>query len=276
MTHARIAEAIESQFKEIAESQPELLGRHFSEAGLMQQAIRYLQIAGELAARRSANREAVTHFQKAQQSFEMLPNRAAYADQELRLLIALGPALMATRSSTAPEIGNVYARARELARRADRIADLFPTIWGAWLVAISSGDVATARRLVDELFSIANATDSDVFKLQAHHAAWPNFMMTGSFGDARHHITRGLALYRRDAHGDHAFHYGSHDPGVCAYVCDALIGTVIGFPDQGVTQIRKALALANDLNHGDTVVQALAWAADLYQLRREPRRCSTT
>ena len=134
--------------------------------------------------------------------------------------------------------------------------------------------VAISRRLadlLDELFSIANTAKSDAFMLQAHHAAWPNFMMMGSFSEARHHITRGLALYRRDAHGDQAFQYGSHDPGVCAYVCDALIGTVIGFPDQGVAQIREALALANDLNHGETLVQALAWAADLYQLRREPR-----
>jgi len=148
---------------------------------------------------------------------------------------------------------------------------VFPTIWGAWLVAVSGGDFATAGRLLDELFSIANTAKSDAFMLQAHHAAWPTFMMTGSFSDARHHITRGLALYRRDAHSDQAFHYGSHDPGVCAYVCEALIGTVIGFPDQGVAQIREALALANDLNHGETRVQALAWAADLYQLRREPR-----
>jgi hypothetical protein len=104
--------------------------------------------------------------------------------------------------------------------------------------------------------------------LQAHHAAWPPFMMTGSFSDARHHITRGLALNRRDADSDQAFHYGSHDPGVCAYVCEALIGPVIGSSDQGVAQIREALALANDLNHAETRVQALAWAADLCQFRR--------
>src|SRR4029077_20780361 len=45
--HARIAEALQQHSPEIAESQPELLGRHFSEAGLMPQAIRYLQMAGE-------------------------------------------------------------------------------------------------------------------------------------------------------------------------------------------------------------------------------------
>jgi len=36
--HARIAEALESQFAEIAESQPELLARHCTEAGLIEKA----------------------------------------------------------------------------------------------------------------------------------------------------------------------------------------------------------------------------------------------
>src|SRR2546423_2914614 len=36
--HARIAEVLESQFAEIAESQPELLARHCTEAGLIEEA----------------------------------------------------------------------------------------------------------------------------------------------------------------------------------------------------------------------------------------------
>ena len=38
--HARIAETLESQFPEIAESQPELLARHYTEAGLIEKAAR--------------------------------------------------------------------------------------------------------------------------------------------------------------------------------------------------------------------------------------------
>ena len=165
MMHARIAEALQKHFSEIAESQPELLGRHFSEAGLTQQAIRYLQMAGERAVKRSANVEAIRHLEKAKELLEALPDRAAHVSQELQLLIALGPAMMATRSSTAPEIGAVYAHARELARNAGRIADLFPTIWGAWLVAFSGGDLATAGRLLDELFSVAATSRNDALKL---------------------------------------------------------------------------------------------------------------
>jgi hypothetical protein len=36
--HARIAETLEDQFAEIAESQPELLARHCTEAGLIEKA----------------------------------------------------------------------------------------------------------------------------------------------------------------------------------------------------------------------------------------------
>ena len=36
--HARIAETLESQFAEIAESQPELLARHCTDAGLIEKA----------------------------------------------------------------------------------------------------------------------------------------------------------------------------------------------------------------------------------------------
>ena len=36
--HARIAETLESQFPETAESQPELLARHYTEAGLIEKA----------------------------------------------------------------------------------------------------------------------------------------------------------------------------------------------------------------------------------------------
>jgi hypothetical protein len=76
---------------------------------------------------------------------------------------------MTTKTSSAPEIGGVYARAGELARQTGRLADLFPTVWGAWLVAFASGDFAATKRLVDELFSIASSTKETAFTLQAHH-----------------------------------------------------------------------------------------------------------
>ena len=52
--HARIAETLESQFTEIAESQPELLARHCTEAASVEKAVGYWLKAGKQAVARSA------------------------------------------------------------------------------------------------------------------------------------------------------------------------------------------------------------------------------
>jgi class 3 adenylate cyclase/predicted ATPase len=270
--HSHIARVLEQYFTDVCETQPEVLARHYTQAGLPHQAINYWQRAGDRAARRSANQEAVAHFRNARGLLEALPDRAAHAEQELQLLIALGPALMTTKTSVAPEIGSVYARARELALSGRRVADLFPTVWGAWLVAFTAGDFPSATRIVDELFEMANTSEDSALTLQAHHAAWSTFMVIGPLAEARQHVARGLALYRRDAHGEHALQYGAHDPGVCGYMIDALIASVMGYPDRAVQQMQEGLALAHDLDHRPTLIHALWKTAELQQMRREPQK----
>lgn len=270
--HGRIANVLEQQFLDVCEAQPEVLARHYTQAGLVSQALRYWQRAGNRAARRSANKEAVAHFRSALQLLEALPDKTSYAEQELQLLIALGPALMTTTSSAAPEIGRVYARARELAGHAQRVADLFPTVWGAWLIAFASGDILTSSRLLDELFGMAKTSGDPALALQAHHAAWPIYTITGALATARNHIASGLALYRREKHGDQALQFGGHDPAVCGYASDAIVAAAMGYPDEAVQQMQKGLGLARDLDHPPTLAQALWFAAELHQIRREPQK----
>src|SRR5262249_17863589 len=59
--HQRIAEVLEAHFPETAETQPELLAHHCTEAGLTEQAVRYWQRAGEHARDRGAPLEAISH-----------------------------------------------------------------------------------------------------------------------------------------------------------------------------------------------------------------------
>ena len=51
---------LEEQFPETKETQPELLAHHYTEAGLIEQAIPYWQQAGERATQRSAYVEAIS------------------------------------------------------------------------------------------------------------------------------------------------------------------------------------------------------------------------
>jgi class 3 adenylate cyclase/predicted ATPase len=268
--HGRIAELLVEHFPETAESEPELLARHYAEAGRLEQALAYWQRAGERASLRSANLEAASHFRRGLEAVRSLTDGSVRAEQELQLLIALGPALMMTTTSTAPEIAEIYARARQLASEMGRAAELFPAIWGSCNVAFSSGDLTTSRRLADELFNIARGQDNAGLLLQAHHAAWASVMASGDLQESVRHFDAGIALYRQELHGQHARSFGGHDPGVCALACGAIARCVLGFPDTAIRQVGQAIELARSLTHPPTMVHALWFAAELRVLCREP------
>ena len=228
--HARIADVLEEKFPETTATQPEILARHCSEAGLTRRAIAYWQRAGERAAQRSANVEAIAHFKRGLDLIEASPDAAGHAEEELALLIALGPVLMATRSSAAPEVSRLYSRARALAQQLGRSAELYTALWGAWLVSFVEGDVPASTRFVDDLFAIARDQGDRDLVLQAHHAAWPTVMAEGDLIGTRRHIGAGLAIYVREKHARHAHLYGAHDAAVCAHSHLAWTLALLGHP----------------------------------------------
>ena len=74
--HQQTVRILEQHFPEIAETQPELLAHHYTEAGLPAQALPYWQRAGQHAVERSANVEAISHFTK---GLELLQDPAGYS-----------------------------------------------------------------------------------------------------------------------------------------------------------------------------------------------------
>jgi predicted ATPase len=71
--HARIAETLQTQFAEIADNQPELLARHYTEAGLIEIAARLWGKAGQWSLERSALVEATEQLQRALNQISTLP-----------------------------------------------------------------------------------------------------------------------------------------------------------------------------------------------------------
>jgi class 3 adenylate cyclase/predicted ATPase/DNA polymerase III delta prime subunit len=272
--HSAVKTVLERSVPEVVEAQPELLAFHCSEAGLVSEAITYSERAGRRAAQRSANREAAGHFRNALQLLKQTPEGAERDDRELQLLNALGPALMATMSSSAPDVVNTYARAGELARRTGRSAQLFPTIWGAHLVAAVAGDYSSADRLTDELFAIARTVNDDGLLLQAHHASFTGLKAGGDLMAAQQQAEAVMALYNPERHGDHALIYGAHDPACCAEMGIALTLLLRGFAEQSQRHAEQARRHAESLSHPPSLAHALRLAGELHQLRREPDAAS--
>ena len=220
--------------------------------------------------------EAARHLQKGLTLLEGLPEGDERDSQELRLLTALGPALLATQGRSAPAVERLYARARVVASRLGRPADLFPTVWGWWFVAHTRADHDTTSDILDELLHLAESEGEPGLVLQAHHAAWATRMSAGDLSSARDSAETGIRLYRREMHSQHALVYGGHDPGVCGLAHAGHLLWLLGYPEQAKTRGGEALALARDLGHKDTLAHALWFACELHLYRREVRETAET
>jgi class 3 adenylate cyclase len=110
--HARIAQVLEERFPERVESEPEVIARHYDQAGLAARAITHYQRAGERATQRSANEEAIGHLRRALDLVATLPETRERQQRELGLQMALGAPLAAARGWSHPENEQAYARAR--------------------------------------------------------------------------------------------------------------------------------------------------------------------
>ncbi len=130
--HARIAQVLEERLTDAGQTGPEVLAHHLTEAGLAARAIPYWRRAGELAAGRSANVEAVAHLSKGLELIVTLPDAPEQLEEELALRLAIGGPLMATKGYPAPEVERTYSRAWALCDQLDRSAELFPVLRGLW------------------------------------------------------------------------------------------------------------------------------------------------
>ena len=121
--HARIADALESQFTEIAENRPELLARHFTEAGLIEKAAGFWGKAGQRSLARSAFSEAAEQLTRALAQIAALPATPALRQEEIKLQVALITTLMHAKGFAAQETKAAGERARLLIEQAEALGE---------------------------------------------------------------------------------------------------------------------------------------------------------
>jgi len=167
--HQRIALVLEAQFPETAEAQPELLAHHYTEAGLSVQAIPYWQQAGQQAVERSAYAEAVSHLTTALDLLTTLPESRERSQQELDVHMTLGQALQVTKGMGAPEVEQLYLRARALCEQVGEPPQLFRVLWGLRTFYNQRGEYQTIRGLEEQLLSLAQRLQAPDLLLEAHH-----------------------------------------------------------------------------------------------------------
>src|SRR2546426_1957961 len=145
--HQRIALVLETQFPETAETQPELLAHHCTEAGLTEQAVHYWHKAGQKASQRSAHVEAMSHLTKGLELLQTSPEIPQRLQQELDMHIALGKELIGMKGYAAPEVQQVYSHALTLCQTVEKPLQTYQVLRGLASYYLIRGELQTTLAL---------------------------------------------------------------------------------------------------------------------------------
>lgn len=266
--HRRVAETLEQLFSTRLEEQVDLLAYHWERAEDPQKAISYLLQAGQKAVRMSANQEAIAHYNRGLELLQILPDSPQRVHQEFVLQLALSAPYIATKGWGAPEVGRACRRARELSRQMNQLPQLPSLLNLLYQFYLIRAEHETALELAKEILAVAQGGQDPLQIAFPLGAFGTSSFYIGDFTSARTCQEKLIASYAPETHRSLAFVYGQ-DLGVLHMGYLSRTMWFLGYPDRAVELNRKAIALAQELDHPFSLALAFAMANWTHTKRRE-------
>jgi class 3 adenylate cyclase/tetratricopeptide (TPR) repeat protein len=257
--HARIAATLEDRFPEIVAAQPALLAHHCEAAGLGEKAAAYWLAAGRHAWAGSATAETVALLRRGLALVPGLPDTDRCRETEFDLQIALGQVTIASRGWAVPELGEAYARARELASTLNRPRAVLSALYGQCTYHAYRGDLTRARQLAAEVRNLGESAGDAATQIIAHIVSGFIYLEQGDFTAARAHYEAGLAQYD-PAYRPFFNELLSYDLLSLVLVHSSQLLVSLGDLDQGLSRRDAALQEARRLSHPHNLAHGLSWA----------------
>ena len=265
--HARIAETLESQFAEVAESQPELLARHCTEAGLIEKAAGLWGKAGQRSLQRSALVEAAEQLTRALGQITALPATPALRREEIKLQVALITPLIHVKGYAAAETKAAAEQARLLIEQAEALGEppedpllLFSVLWGLWNASYVAFNGDAVRELAMQFLALAEKQGATVPLMVANRVLGISVLSMGDITEGRAHLDRAIALYDPAAHRPLVTRFGQ-DSRVSILSWRAEAVWMLGYPDAALADCDQALSDAREIGQAATLMFALNHAS---------------
>src|SRR5262249_3613947 len=213
--HARIAETIEREFAETAESRPELLARHWTEAGQIEKAAGLWGKAGQRSLAQSALVEAGEQLTRALDQIATLSGTPVLRGEQIKLQIALVNALMHLKGYAAPEPKAAVEQARQFIERAEALGEppedpllLFSVLYGAWAASYVGFNGDETSELASQFATLAEKQGHIAPVMIGHRLMGTSLMLTGDVPKGRAHFNEAFALYDPAKHRPLATRFG--------------------------------------------------------------------
>ena len=270
--HARIAEALESQFVEIEKSQPEILAHHCTEAGLIEKAAGLWGLAGQQSLTRSALVEAAAQLTRALDQIVTLPGTEALRRQQIQFQVALANAFMHTKGYAAPETKAAFDQAHSLIERAEALGEppedpllLFSVLYGFWVANYVAFNGDAVRHLAAQFLALAEKQRATVPLMIGHRLMGCSLLLTGELAEGRAHLDHAIALYDPAEHRPLATRFGQ-DVRVITLSYQSWALWLLGYPEAARKKSDDALKNAREMGQAATLMLALYFAAMPYTL----------
>ena len=265
--HARITETLESQFTEIAESQPELLARHCTEAGLIEKAAGLWGKAGQRSLERSALVEAIEQLTRALGQIAALPSTPALRREEIKLQVALITPLIHIKGYAAPETKAAAEQARLLIERAEAVGEppedpllLFSVLYSFWVLNYIAFNGDVTRKLAAQFLTLAEKQGASGPLMIGDRVMGISLLSAGKMTQARAHFDHAMAIYDPAVHRPLATRFGQDNRvAVLSYRSWAL--WFLGLPQAAVADTDWALRDARAIGQAASLMYALTHAS---------------
>jgi predicted ATPase len=261
--HARIADTIERQFADIAESHPDLLARHCTEAGIIDKAAGLWGKAGLRSLERSALVEAIEQLTRALNQIATLPSTPALRRDEIKLQVALIYPVQHVKGNAAPEAKAASERARLLIEQAETLGEppedpllLFLALYGLLQAALTAFDGDVGERAA-QMLALAEKQGGKFPLMLGHRAMGVTSVITGNFAEARVHLDQVIALHDPVERRSLATRL-VQDPRVVALYYRSWALWALGYPEAARTDAEQALHEAREIGHVGALMQAMA------------------
>ena len=268
LLHARIASVLETRFAEVAQAQPEIVAHHYTNAGAAEIAVGWWHKAGELAIKRSANPEAVSHLSRAVEQVQLCPESRERDTNELAIRISLSGPLIATRGYVTSELANNYARASELCTKVGEDKSIFPVMYGQWVIPYVRGDMTTALKNSETFLRRAERQDDLGLLMMGHRIYGSSLVWRGDVLPGSQHLQRALSMFRAPDHDQLAYVFSQH-PRTAALSHLSLALQHLGHLDQAMAAGWDAISQAKRIEHFNSIAYALCFVSLLIMLRRD-------
>ena len=240
--HRQLGEWKERHYGERTTEFASELALHFTQGREYGKAVQYHSQAGEVALRRNAYRETMTHCMAGLDLLVRLPDTSERQRQELALRMLLSGALTATRGYAAEELVQNLTCTRELCLVLHDDATLVSVLTNLNRAYRTRADREAMEQVVDEEYRLLGRIQEPRLTLQLHtHLGTSHLFYRGELRQAQEHYDRVLALYNRQEHRKLVLRFGL-DPAVVAEVFSGASLWLTGWPDQARSRIKQGVS----------------------------------